>query len=291
MERITSRKNPLCVHIKKLGASRGYRTVSGEFLCDGLKLLDEAVNNGAVVKTVLTCSELPFPLPLETRVCFTSRDIIDSLSPLKNSQDTLFVCRMPDSGENRTSDTVECQKPDGNKCKMLDTDVSRTPDGGSSFGTADSNDNINIGSAILLDSLQDPGNVGTIIRTADALGILEIMLYGSYADLYNPKTIRATMGAIFRQKVTSVSLDELKALIGSGVRMLGASVGENCRDIAQIDLNGSIIAIGSEGNGLSEPILSLCDELITIPISTGCDSLNAATAASIIMWELVRCRL
>jgi len=252
MERITSRKNPLCVHIKKLGASKSYRFASGEFLCDGLKLLDEAVNNGAVVKTVLTCSELPFPLPLETRVCFTSRDIIDSLSPLKNSQDTLFVCQMPDGGENRMSGA---------------------------------------GSAMLLDSLQDPGNVGTIIRTADALGIFEVMLYGSCADLYNPKTIRATMGAVFRQKVTSISLDELKSLVGSGVRILGASVGEDCCDIARMDLSGSIIAIGSEGNGLSEPILSLCDELITIPISPGCDSLNAATAASIIMWELVRCRL
>jgi len=253
MERITSRKNPLCVHIKKLGASKSYRATAGEFLCDGLKLLNEAVNNKAVIKTVITCSDLPFPLPPETRVCFTTRSVIDSLSPLKNSQDTLFVCQMKDiTSGNKTSS--------GN-------------------------------SILLLDGLQDPGNVGTIIRTADALGISEIMLCENCADLFNPKTIRATMGAIFRQKVTVVSINEIKTLVAKGVRILGATVGENCSEISRIDLSDSIIAIGSEGNGLSEAMLSLCEEFITIPISPECDSLNAAMAASIIMWELVRCRL
>ena len=258
MEKITSRKNPLCAHIKKLGASKSYRIENREFLCDGLKLLEEAANNEVIVKTVLTCGTLPFMLPPETRVCFTTRDIIDSISPLKNAQDTLFICDMPDNSMVQT---------DGSCREFLS-------------GSGD---------YILLDGLQDPGNVGTIIRTANALGITGVMLYGKCADLFNPKTIRATMGALFKQKVFTVGYGELSALKEKGATIIGASIGDNCRDITKISLNNSIIAIGSEGCGLSNSISSLCEELITIPISSDCDSLNAAVAASIIMWEIERC--
>ena len=148
----------------------------------------------------------------------------------------------------------------------------------------------NTGTHILLDSVQDPGNVGSIIRTANALGISSIILAGGCADPYNPKTIRASMGAIFRQSICDMNLAEFAGLKESGVRIIGAVLGKDCRYISDLNLKDSIIAIGSEGRGLSAEILHLCDELFTIPMYQECESLNASVAAAIIMWESTKCR-
>ena len=249
MEKITSRRNPICVHMKNLGASRSYREDNREFLCDGLKLLEEAVKSGAVVSNVLASSHLPFPLPVDTRVCFTDRGIIDSISPLKNAQNTLFTVKMPPSG-----------------------------------GFV--NDS---GTYILLDGVQDPGNVGTIIRTAYAFGMKGVLLTGACADRYNPKTIRASMGAIFRQNIDYMTIEELTKLSVNGVEFVGAVPGETDTDFSHIAPKNAVIAIGSEGQGLSEEILSLCTKNMSIPTSPDCESLNAAVAAAIIMWESYKC--
>jgi len=259
METITSRKNPIYAHIKKLGGNRTYRQENGEFLCDGLKLLEEAAKNGANINTVITAGAIPFPLPSETRVYTAAQGLIDSLSPLKNAQDVLFVCKMPE-----------------------ETDT-----------------NIEMGTQILLDQMQDPGNVGTILRTAYAFGICCVILTEGCADIYNPKTIRASMGAIFKQKTRRVKLSGIASLktqaqnacaaptsgVNCGVRLIGATLEKNSKEITEIDLKNSIIAIGNEGAGLSTEVLSHCDERVTIPIAPGCESLNAAAAAAIIMWE------
>jgi len=233
------------MHIKKLGASRGYRESCGEFLCDGLKLLEEAVNSDAVVVSVLTSSYVPFPLPVETRVYYTDKGIIDSLSPLTNAQDTLFTCKIPG----------------GAPC--------------CGYGE---------GTHILLDGLQDPGNVGTIVRTANAFRISSVILTGGCADPYNPKAVRATMGAIFRQRIGFMSISDLEVAKRDGARLIGAALGENSKDVSSVVLKGSIIAIGSEGQGLSGQVLALCDECVMIPIAPECESLNAAIAAAIIIY-------
>ena len=253
METITSRSNPLAVHVKKLGVSRSYRRESGEFLCDGIKLLEDAVKSGAEITTVLASARIPFPLPAGARVLQTERAIIDSLSPMKNSQDILFTCKIPPIGVLYEQET-DC--------------MIHSP-----------------GTRILLDGMQDPGNVGTIIRTADAFGIKCVILTDGCADIYNPKTVRATMGAIFRQQVRGMDYAELAALRDNGARFIAAALGSDCADIADVSLSGAIIAIGGEGRGLSREILSLCDAKITIPIDPACQSLNAAVAAAIIMWE------
>ena len=244
MEKITSRRNPLCVHMKNLGASRSYREERREFLCDGLKLLEEAVTAGADITNVLASSHLPFPLPVDTSVYFTDSGVINSISTLKNARDTLFTVKMPPSG---------------------------------GFDSCD-------GTYVLLDGVQDPGNVGTVVRTAFAFGVKGVILTGSCADLYNPKTIRATMGAIFRQKVFSMSSEELAKLRSGGMRFVGAVPG-GPGSAVDVIIKNTVIAVGSEGKGLSEEILELCDESISIPISPDCDSLNAAVAAAILMWE------
>ena len=244
MEQITSRRNPLCLHLKKLGESRGYREQSGEFLCDGLKLLEEAIRSNAYVTTVLTASRVVFPLQLDTRLHYTERNLIDSLSPLKHAQDTLFAC------------------------KIQHADAAFEP-----------------GAHILLDGVQDPGNVGTIIRTANAFGIKSVILADGCADPYNPKSVRASMGAIFRQKIRFAGASDLIALKENGIRFVGAAIGGGCLDVSELDLKDTIIAIGSERRGLSKEVLSLCDERLTIPMSPECESLNASVAAAIIMWE------
>jgi len=245
MEKITSRRNPLCIHIKKLGATSDYRESSGQFLCDGLKLLEEAVMCGAEICVVFTAECIPFPLPIETRVYYAERSLIDSLSPLKSSQNTLFTCKIP----------------------------TRTAPATSS------------GTHILLDGVQDPGNVGTIIRTANAFGIKSVMLANGCADPYNPKTIRASMGAIFRQSFQNVSMDEIVKLSSAGFRFVGATLGKGSKNVSDTELKNSIIVIGSEGRGISGNITSICSEMITIPMAAGCESLNAAVAAAILMWE------
>ena len=250
--RLTSRRNPIVLHMKELGARRDYRRESGEFLCDGMKLLEEAVNSGARVTAVLTSTYIPFPLEVETRVYQAPRDIINSVSPLKNAQDTVFTCELSPKGGF--------------------PDVSRT--------------------SVLLDGIQDPGNLGTIIRTAHALGISGVCLTGDCADPYNPKTIRATMGAIFKQKIYNLTLSEISALKESGARIVGAVCktedSSGVLNAGECSLVNAMIAIGSEGHGLSPETLALCNETVTIPISPDCESLNAATASAILMWEAVR---
>ena len=245
MERIKSRHNPVCAHMKKLGFVGSYRKQTGEFLCDGLKLLAEAIKFDATIPVVLTSEKIPFPLPLGTRLYYAERSLIDSLSPLKNAQSVLFTCKTP---------------------QVTKTDI--TP-----------------GTHLLLDGVQDPGNVGAIIRTANAFGIKSIMLTGGCADPYNPKTIRATMGAIFKACIYDIDKECLIAIKSKGFKIIGTSLDRDCHDFSDVSYTDSVIAIGSEGSGLSEQIKPLCDELIIIPIAPQCESLNAAVAAGIIIWK------
>jgi len=248
MEIITSRRNPMCLHVKKLGASRSYREEHRQFLCDGEKLLEEAVRSGTAVEAIITSAILPDTLSAGSRVYYTDQSLIDSLSPLKNAQNTLFICSMPPAG-------FTFQK----------------------------------GTHILLDGVQDPGNVGAVVRSASAFGISTVILTDKSADPYNPKAVRASMGSLFRQHTHAVNVSELAGIKQSlDAVLIGASLDSNDTDITEINLQNSIVAIGNEGSGLSDEVKALCDISIRIPISPQCESLNAAVAASIMMWEAVR---
>ena len=140
-----------------------------------------------------------------------------------------------------------------------------------------------------MDSLQDPGYVGTILRTADAFPADGMFLVNGCADLYNPKTLRATMGAVFRCPVWTVGAEELSALLKkSSIPLYGAALREDTLDARAVDYNRCAIAIGSEGRGLTEGVLALCDRTIKIPMSEHCESLNAAAAATVLLWEAAR---
>ena len=247
MHEITSRKNKLIVHLKKLGADGDYRREAGEFLCDGEKLLREAVVSGADIKAVLTSGEKPDGLPITIPVYHARQEIIDSVSPLKSPQTILFSCVMPVGPGNAPIE----DKP-----------------------------------ILILEGVQDPGNVGTILRTASAFGIACVALTGGCADPYNPKTVRATMGAIFRQRIVLLDEGGVAALKSKGYRVYGAALGKDSRDIREVSLRNAAVAIGSEGHGLSDVLLALCDEKLVIPMAPDSESLNAAVAAGIVMWEM-----
>ena len=142
---------------------------------------------------------------------------------------------------------------------------------------------------MVLEGVQDPGNVGTVLRTASAFGIDLVVLLGGCADLYHPKTVRATMGAVFRQPVWQTDLAGLeKALADWGLPLYGAALTDSARDVRSLPMAGLAVAVGSEGSGLTPALLSLCQGQVIIPMAPWSESLNAAVAAAVLMWEMVR---
>lgn len=251
METITSRQNPLCTHLRKLSSSAAYRRQCGEFLCDSPKLLQEALLWGSELHTVVVTAgtEAP-PLPKGVRLVEVPADVMRSVSPMETPQGTLFTCAIHTE-------------------PLPETLAGRR--------------------YVVLDTLQDPGNVGTILRTADAFHADGMFLVNGCADLYNPKTLRATMGAVFRCPVWTVGVEELSALLKrSGIPLYGAALREDTLDARQADYSRCAIAIGSEGRGLTDAVLAVCDRTIKIPMSEHCESLNAAAAATVLLWEAAR---
>lgn len=145
---------------------------------------------------------------------------------------------------------------------------------------------------VLLEDLQDPGNVGTILRTAEGAGVDGVIMTKNCVDIYNPKTIRSTMGSIYRVPV--LVTDELDEVLGElmvhGVRTFAAHLGGE-RDYDREDYTGgTAIMIGNEGNGLSDELANRADRLVKIPMRGQVESLNAAMAAGILMYEAARQR-
>lgn len=145
---------------------------------------------------------------------------------------------------------------------------------------------------IFLENLQDPGNLGTIIRTAEGAGVTGVIMSDNTVDIYNPKTIRSTMGSIFR--VPFCYVEDIGATIhdaqSKGISVYAAHLGGQ-QSYDQIDCTKpSAFVIGNEGNGLTEETAKLCDELIIIPMLGQVESLNAATAATVLMFEAARQR-
>ena len=144
------------------------------------------------------------------------------------------------------------------------------------------------GGLLFLDSLQDNGNVGTIIRTAAALGSVACVLSGDCADIYGSKTVRASMGAMFSAKIAVVSSlqDAVMAATNSGRRVFAAALNESALELDKFTPQTSdCYVIGNEGKGVSGEIISLCRNTLKIPITDAAESLNASVAAAILLWE------
>lgn len=248
MEHITSRKNPIISHIRRLSADRAFRRDAGEFLGDGLKLLEEAVRWNAPLTAVVTTPGVS-PPPVEgVRKIEVPEDVMASISPAKTPQGALFLAKLP-----------EIRPPErlaGDRW-------------------------------LILDGLQDPGNVGTIWRTADALGADGLVLVNRCADPWSPKTVRATMGACFRLPVYETEAAELPGLLErSRLSLYAAALREDTADIKTVRLSRCAVVIGSEGRGVSPELLRLSEGTVKIPMRARCESLNAAAAAAIVLWEM-----
>lgn len=177
-------------------------------------------------------------------------DVMASVSPMKTPQGVLFTCRMP---EEEIPEKLAGQR------------------------------------YVVLDGVQDPGNVGTVLRTLDAFDADGLILLPGCADPYSPKTVRASMGAIFRRPVYTMTAQAMKdLLVRSRIPLYGAALRADTVDAREVNYRPGAIAIGSEGRGLTEEVLALCDKTIRIPMSERCESLNAAIAASVLLWESYR---
>ena len=245
MEHITSRHNPLMGHIRRLAGSAAYRREAGI----PLRQSQAAAGGPAVAGGDHRRGDhLPLPrLPEHIRQVQVPEDVMASISPVKTPQGVLFTCRLP-------------QAP------LPQTLTGRR--------------------YVLLDGVQDPGNVGTILRTLDAFDADGLLLTGGCADPYGWKAVRSSMGAVFRRPIYSGTPEELAALLHrSGLPLYGAALREDTVDARQADYTRCTLAIGSEGRGLSREVLNLCGQTIRIPMSDRCESLNAAIAAAVLLWE------
>ena len=251
MELVTSRKNPLIRLLRELGRDKNARAKEGLFLCDGEKLLREALSNGAAVRTVVYRQGREGIPPAGAEALAASDEVFAFASPLVNSPGPLFTVAME-------KDTSEAAPKN----------------------------------AVILENVQDPGNVGTVLRTAAAMGIGAVILVGECADPYNPKTVRGAMGALLRQRLLQLDREGLvQKLREWGLTLYGAALADDSVDVRGVSLVGAAVAVGNEGSGLSGELLSACDKKILIPMTPGSESLNAAVAASILMWEMAGNRL
>ena len=249
LERITSRQNPLMVRLKKLGSEKKTRRQEGAFLCEGAKLVEEAIHWQAGVETLVVAEGIcpPEGLPAGVRLVEVPADVLKSVSTVDTPQGMLAVCATP----------------------ALTPPKELTP-----------------GRYLVLDGVQDPGNVGTVWRTADAFGADGIFLLPGCAEPFSPKTVRSTMGACFRLPVWETDLEQLTALLKEAeLPLYATALSDHTADVRQADLSRAAVVIGSEGRGVSRPVLDACALTLKIPMRARCESLNAAVAASVVLWE------
>jgi len=245
-ERITARKNPLIQKVRKLLSSASYRRETGLFVGDGTKLLTEAVRYWPGLDTVI---------------------LADGIAA-DHLPEGIRVVRVPGEIMEYIS---PMQTPQGAVflCRYPEK-TAFSPQKG----------------MLILDGIQDPGNVGTILRTADALDVPVVLLDGC-ADPYGWKVVRSSMGAVFRAPVVQASWEEvLKSCRQAGVEIGVTALSNRAVDIRSADLKQMALVIGSEGRGVRKEILESADRELIIPMNEHCESLNAAIAAAIVMWQM-----
>ena len=245
---LRSRQNSQVRFFRELAREADARRENGLYLCDGEKLLQEALRSDAEICHVVWREKRTGAYGEFEKEFLASSELFDYISPMKNSPGPLFSVRMkPDAA------------PDEPK------------------------------RVLLLEEIQDPGNVGTILRTADAFSVDAVILLEGCADVYAPKTVRASMGAVFRQNVLRMSLpDAVTCCRDRHLPLYGAALSPRAQDLRALRLDRAAVAVGSEGHGLSAELLSRCDGEVIIPMSGAAESLNAGVAAAIVMWEMRR---
>ncbi len=261
MQTISSKDNELIKHIKKL-KDKKERDLSNEYIIEGIKLIQEAIQENAKIKQIIICDDcektesIPKDLMYEIakqECIYVTNKVFDSITEVMNPQGILAI--------------IEKQS------KEMQID--------------DKQDII-----LALDDIQDPGNLGTILRTADSIGLTQILVSKGTADSYNPKVVRSTMGAIFRVKIIECEdlVKTLKEIKKHKFEIVVSSL-QTDNSIYDINYHKKVIVIGNEANGVKKEIQDLADKKIKIPMLGKTESLNASVATGIILYEYVRQKL
>lgn len=258
---ITSRTNPIITEFAKL-KDKKYREKSGLFSFEGRKLFEEAVSRNVTLKKVFYTEKSTFVI--EKAMTGNSFEAIAVSDPVY---------------EKLTSD----QSPDGIFCVAEHlNDIHKTAE-------TVSKGYIVPKTSIILCDIQDAGNLGTCLRSALAFGIDTVILAGECADVYNGKCVRSSMGAVFSQKTIRVPypLDAISLCGKSGRKVIAAALSDDSVTLDRLAFDSdTVFAVGNEGHGLSREFVSACDGRVLIPMKGDIESLNAAVASSVLMWEM-----
>lgn len=247
---ITSSSNAVYKHIKSL-QDKKYRKKYREYTVEGIKSVNDAINSDRRVKMVVMTQGV--------ETCFTRSDKIE----------TIVV------SEQLFSKLCDTQTPQGIMAVIeMEEKKDFTPDLSKAY--------------IYCDGVNDPGNLGTIIRTADAAGFGGVLLSKGTADLYSPKTVRASMGSFFNiETVTDLDTEFLVKCAQKGFTLYGGALGEDTVNYKDADMTKpTILIVGNEANGISKEVMEIC-HCVKIPILGSAESLNVSVAAAILMYELV----
>ncbi len=251
---ITSRDNVHIKHVKKLKEKK-FRAESLQFIVEGFRFVEEALASSFIVEEVFVkeSSLEKFNDKLNKyienmKIFVVSDNVFKAISSTENSQGILALVNMKVS-----------------------------------------NPEVNRGVYILVDQVQDPGNLGTIIRTAQGAGCVGVILTKGTVDVYNEKTLRSTMGSIFKIPIIEdVNLYFTKTLLSKEYKLVSSSL-DTDDNFYDVDLKGNIIiAVGNEGNGISDEVYELSSYKVKIPMPGNSESLNVSIAAAIMIYESLR---
>lgn len=259
---ITSKDNEFVKHVKKLKEKK-YREEYGEFIVEGIKMIEEAISEDAVIKHIVVCDDcksqsmIPSELLYEIAkydCIYVNEKVFNTMTDVTNPQGILAIIKKYPSEENQIDFKEDF--------------------------------------FLVLDNIQDPGNMGTILRTADSINLKQILVSKGTADQYNPKVVRSTMGAIFRVKIIECEdlTKTLKELKKHKIQIYATDL-KTDKSIYDVDYTKKAVVIGNEANGVSTEILNLADEKIKIPMLGKTESLNAAVATGVILYEVTRQKL
>ena len=258
MDVISSKDNEIVKNIRKLKEKK-YRDLENAYIVEGIKMVKEAIEEKASIRQIIICDDcektdsIPKELMYEIAkydCLYVTSKIFKYISEVQTPQGVLAVVEK----NNRDEDI-----------------------------------NYNEDIIVALDDIQDPGNLGTILRTVDSVGLTQILVSKGTADPYNPKVVRSSMGAIYRVKVIECEdlLETLKEVKRNKFKILVSSLKES-NSIYNVKYNKKVLVIGNEANGVEEKIMNIADEKIKIPMLGKTESLNAAVATGIILYEYVR---
>lgn len=271
MKKITSKDNKTIKFCEQL-ENKKYRDKSGKYLIEGPNLIEEALKNEVLPEAIIV-SESYYERPELMQLC-------NRYQNLKGKEEENSLLLLEDKLFQQLMQTETTQG-------ILGIVQKREYKADIFFRAQQKSGRGNI---LVLDRLQDPGNVGTIIRTADAAGYEGILILKGTVDLFSPKVVRACTGSLFRMPYLFVDTPEeaIKLLREYGKKVVSTAFDTELY-YYDVDLSRNVgLVIGNEGNGICQSLIDHSDEVIKIPMSGSIESLNAAVAAAILMYESVR---